>query len=575
MAEAGLSQEKIRIIFLVFLLFGAGLLLLINPKNNNTIEKSFKTDYKHETPGIKDRKVADFYLWTKEDPLFTSPDFKSDSFYNSIVALRNEESAYFKLINRKNKLFPTDFLFSIKKIDDLEKDFLKYPTYEKGKLLINAYKNTVNYYQKDLNDLYVQINKIDTSKFKGTNIILFNSVITVDTAKKDIQKLLNNSQELSREVQIRERCLEKGTDCRRPVSDFSNFKINKSTYSFSDDSVLPKEVISPFEEFLSYGKWNGPYAVLTPCMGLSNELQAVPHLYYLIEIVRPRIYQEEPRNQPEIHAKLAETNYYVGIDQNGNEIGNEFTNYDKRRIMLESNVYDCPSSDYKATLTSINNLYNNNHNHFFEELSQQDNLDSQIKSFLQEGKNIEKAFYNAKFPSDISASNLANYYGLFYKKIIEWSEDAKLKNNKLVNDLFKKRYEYLNIYLNYKRKMGNIDEMIVQSKNNFSSFRVNWITNGSKDDGNNLSYLLYVARSMYGLTYLPFSESFYRLPEPIKYEADKKVRFITGYDKRYITYQEAIKFYPFDLVKSWAYDTSLGLEERYRLFLANHPDFKN
>ena len=90
-----------------------------------------------------------------------------------------------------------------------------------------------------------------------------------------------------------------------------------------------------------------------------------------------------------------------------------------------------------------------------------------------------------------------------------------------------------------------------------------------------MAYTTYVLRSMYGLLYMPFSASVYRLGEPLLYYPKVKINSVFGIDKRYITYQEALKYYPEEVVESWKYDTSLELEIRYSKYLLDHPDFKN
>lgn len=566
MAKTGLSQGNFKRIFLLILLLGTVFLGSYIGNNNINTERS-KTNYKIETPNIKNKNLAQFYLWTKEDPIFTSPNLDSDSFYKIIVALKKEEKSYLKLINKKDKIFPTDFLLSMVSVSKAHDAFIKDPTPAKAQELIAEYKNTVRFYKNDISNFNHVINSLDFDTFDKTNIVLFDTTADKDTILNDLTKLRSNADKLEEEINKRQNCFENGSDCKRPALESSSFKIADNIYSFSNNDILPKDLAEPIPGFLEKGIWSGPYAVSTACLGWSDKLEPVPHLYYLINITEHESYEIDRASVEELYVKLATTNYYENISSHDNLDDNNWNNPLGRRIVLESNAYNCLSSEYRSKLASIDYLYRNyKDKQVFGSLLSKNDLTSQQKTFFEKGRGLENAFFESEFPSDIAAKNLANYYELLYKNIITWRGDPQLKDKAWIRELFDKRDEFLNRALEYKTGLSSIDKVFSQARDSFASMRTRFLL-GNYKVNSQILYLTYVIRSLYGLSYLPFSPAVYRLNDDLSYFPRTKIDSVVGYDKKYITYQEALNYYPKEVIESWRGDTRIETEKKYKEYL--------
>jgi hypothetical protein len=206
----------------------------------------------------------------------------------------------------------------------------------------------------------------------------------------------------------------------------------------------------------------------------------------------------------------------------------------------------------------------NKNERIFSKLLKLGNLPNGVRDFLKQGNALEDKFFNAKYPSELQAETLANYYATFYYNSIKWSNDTRFSNKDWIEEVFKNKDLALNRYLEYSRYLSNIEEIIAQTVGNFSAFRVKVLMYPRiKDD-----YYFYAYRNMYNLLYLPFSSSFYRLSTPMIYLEKIKINLKYDYN-RVFTYKEAVSKYSYEQIKSWDIDRSSILQKIFNEFLKN------
>lgn len=525
------------------------------------------TNFSIETPNLHDKNLAQFYLWTKEDPLFASPDFNPTEFQNVINVLLDEENKLLNFSKIKDRLYPDKFLKDIVEVNINNQSFLKDPTSSSAAALINAYKKTVLDYEISRKLLLDKISSYNPKSPYDTFPTL-NITTSLSIIKNDLSTLGENTNSLNKEINARETCLKEGVGCVRPANNFSNLKLVASTSNFSAKDVLDKDILALPD---LKGDWYGPYIVSTPCLGWDKNLQPEQKLYYVVKGKEGRDFSPNEQDLPSLQAKLATDNFYHKINMKiESSEKNLFAGNNKDNIIrqAEGNIYLCSDISYIPTLSSVDKLYSKYKNKpIFNNLKGLKGLSSEVSDILKEGDVLENSFFKAEFPSENDAVNLVNYYAYLYYKSIIWVNDPNYKSTEWAKMIFKNRDEYLNRYLEYTRKLSNINEVLAHAVGNFSSLRVKYEMFAI--DRN--EYYIFANRNMYGMVYFPFSPSFYRLPNDLEYL--KKVNVPSN--GRYFNYPDAVQKYSREEIVSWNVDELKILKERFAKFLIDNPQFKN
>jgi hypothetical protein len=541
--------------------------------NKNVDNKMVVTNYDLETPNLADKNLTQFYLWTIEDPLFTAPGFDIESFSKALQILENEEAIYMKKFNLEYKIFPSKFLEDVINVNKIHNDFINNPTVEGSRALIEAYKITINDYKKSVQNLKLAVNDLipDSLKDRINKIYLqhMNTITNINTFYNDLDKIDLNADVLVGEIVKRENCLEKGISCIRPVNNFSDFKIIEKSYGFNKKDILPFGVLSYPQEVTSNDRsWYGPYIVSTQCLGWSDDLKPKDYLMYILKIKITADSPDAPKEFILTNEKNATNRYFRLLEENEKKF---FGSNLKRITQEESNDYICPSVEYKAKLSSIDFLVRNyKDKQIFTNLLKLIGLPNEAREFFLKGETLERKFYNADFPSEIDADNMANYYGLLYKQILVWMQRPDYKKQEWLMPLFNRRKSILDIHLAYKRGLNNIENQMQNIWYFLYAFRIYT----SYLESNNISFrpqfYTYMSRSGWGLFYFPFSKSFYRNKIPLDYILRKKVDNI-GPDKQYITYKEAIKYFTKVEIDSWYAGRKNVIDVNYANYLKGFP----
>ena len=536
-------RGAIILVFLVILI-ASFIFLTKNWWNQEQLIKN----YEFETKNISNKNLAQFYLWTLEDPLMTSANFNTDKFSKALIVLENEENIFIKEFKFSGRIFPISFLKDIITISNLHNNFITYPTFENAKSLIKEYKVAVRDYRNDaLNlKLYAQKSAADNSKNKIGNIHIFgiNNITDMQTYYNDLDKIIQNADLLDKEISNREVCLEAGKGCIRPANDFSNFKLEENSVIFTKQDMISRHY--KYVQGNPVLNWFGPYIASTECLGWSNNLEKKVYPFWLIrKNVDYSLNQGSKIVLTESLLKVA-NDVYFRVPQDYELKSDPNLKWIRQ---LETNNYMCPDMSYKAKVNSIDFLYSNYKNKpIFTKLLKIQGLPGDFRQFLLTGQKLEQKFFNSEFPSEQDADNVANYYGLLYKKIILLAQQYNRTNPSWLSLLYNQRIAILNVYLEYNRGLYGSDELLANLMDDLRGFRLqqeNLNTSAQAPD-----LFTYMARSGWGFLYLPFSKSFYRNNTPLDYIVKEVVNNI-GKDQAFLDYKEAIKDYSKSEVDSW------------------------
>ncbi|MEK7617489.1 MAG: hypothetical protein AAB414_05580 [Patescibacteria group bacterium] len=469
---------------------------------------------------FREQNLKAFYIWTKEDPLFTSPDFNEDKFLKSVEFLGTQQNISLDFFKLKNKIFPIDFLKDITQASKLHKAFLAKPDQRGADNLIKIYYKTAEDYRLAVDDFLTLLNSKDFDSIRDRNFVSLNTATNLSVIRADLKRLKENAIILKKEIEERQWCLSSGVNCRRVSHSFTKKKPVGNEPNFSKEKLLPREVLLPTldKKIPLYG----PFLVKTRCFGLPGEQEIRTQPLY--------VYFPNNKELPEEDSKLATTNYYKRIIPRDPVFGGKGLNWIHYR---ETNIYLCADSSYQNTLASLYSLWSKGKDHpLFDKFLKSDNLPKEIKTAAEEGKILEDEFFKAEFPSEVDAENLVNYYAYFYH-LTDGKKD-----------------EFLERYLNYSRKLSDL-ELVLGKAASLLSAPVKIEAVSREYQKGNYTYL-YILRSAYGLIYLAFSPSFYRLDEPLEYFDKAEIRNNLGFEGGYLTYQQALERYSPSQIEKWS-----------------------
>lgn len=487
-----------------------------------------------------------FQQWTKEDPLFTSPDFDSEAFLKSVNTLGEEEKLVQGYLSSKDPLYPVTFLKDVVEVDKFHKDFLANPEASKAKNLIAAYRKAQQDYQSSVESLAKILQ--DTAQFPDESVFTgINTVTNYKIIRDDLRKLGLNAQKLNEEINQREKCLKTGADCVVLPDQISEPQLQTESFKFTQKDILPKNIL--LIDYKKDAPLFGPYVVATACYGWSSDLKPIYYPFLISDKMQNRAFPQLNNT----FLKVATTNYYKRLITAPNGPGSYLEKSGNQWInQRETQLYMCNDPSYEADLTTLDKFYRSyKPDPLFEKTLGSNDLPDKLKQAAQKGSDLEKAFFKEEFPSEISAANLAKYYFYFYQ--------------------LSKKEEYLTRSLEYQRKLGNIDLLFSNMIQNVNQIRVRF-TIAKENKG--ASTFIYGFRNFYGLTYLTFSPSFYRLTEPLAYLSTKKIEIPVESRGAHITYQQALKDHTPEEIAKWRVDNNALLQEQINSFKKEHPDTK-
>lgn len=513
----------------------------------------------------EDKKVLglnQFYLWTKEDPLFTSPDLDGSAFLEVVQALEKEEKQLQGYLKSQEPIYPVAFLKDVVEVDRNHKEFMSNHSAASAQKLIEAYRAA----KQDYKTAAESLNKtLQSGQFPDFGAFVgINTEVSYKVLRADIAKLIENANALGEEIDARAHCLETGKDCKNPLEDLKEPEIKKEDFKFSQKDLLPKNIL--LKDYTRDAPLYGPYVVYTGCYGFTDDLKQIPYPFYVSEKIPGRAFPQLSYK----YLKLATTNYYKRLLEDPDGPGGYLLKSNKQWVQQrETQLYMCNDPSYEANLVEVDNFFRSyNQSLLFKQISL-DSLPEDVKSIIQKGVNIEKSFFESEFPSEVNAANVANFYTYFYKILGDW--DKKYADQVWLKEVDKNREEYLIRGISYNRKMSNINIIMANALQNINQIRVRFTV--AKQNSGAFAFI-YGFRNFYGLYYLTFSPSFYRLSEPLAYLSLKKVTIPAESRGAHITYQEALKTHSAAEISTWTISENDLLKVEVEKFKQENPEIQ-
>ncbi len=488
---------------------------------NNSIPEGKGINYSLQNLLKTNKRLASFYKWNLEDPLFWGPGFDPVMLEKSVNEINSEQVKFLKLTGGSAQIYPITFLQKVAKTAKIYTSFLANPSEESASTLIFSQLDTVKEYQKALEILKAQI-----SKEEDIPLIGFSMRVDKYVTLSDLDVLLDNATLLRSEIVKREGCL-KGIDaCKIPSLVFKQ-PDPMGFVSKKPESVEKKIVYFPIK---SDELINGPYASDTPCYGWGSSFTYPKHYFY---IGREKL--QDGRIIANI--QLADNIFFKKIPSNAvNPVEKVFLNKGIPYIMTAStNLYLCP---YSGNLSEVNTL------DFFlytKKPLMQEVYDVSRRKEFNAARKAEDDFFKNKFPSYAEALYLAQNYAYTYRFV---------QDNGLLEDRPDLKYELLNRYLMIQRKLAGIDQIFNYSLVFISDTRqIAQVLQGREKT--QLLSLMYAYKNFYGLFFLPFSSSFYYEKTNLSYSQKINVKGVVGENGAYIDYISAVKKYNNSDIAKW------------------------
>lgn len=476
---------------------------------------------------IKTLRLAAFYQWNKEDPLFTSADFDVEAFKKSVNYLVEEQDILLKFINKTDHAYPTNFLSKMADAAEAHQNFMTNPSDKNAQILNDLQLEAAHLYKKEAINLQKPV-----SEAKFYSPILLNTTTNKDVTIKDLKTIAKNGNELSGEIERRKACLQGTGTCTRPANQFKKPAIRD--FPDPDIKLLPKDLVY-FEE--NKEGILGPFGSRSLCYGYGENLSQPTNYFYL---------KESPDGflniKPITVIKLATNMYFEKITPQ--------TNLYYKKKLLESDMpyagggstlpYKCPYFGFLSEVTTLHTYLTDNKpilNGF-----------TQTDKFMTRAIKAESSFFSRKYPSYEEAQQLADIYAYIYK--------MSQNNNSIGND---SREELLKRKLKIERKLLNFGSVLNYLTRYIRGTRISLEVEvkGNSDHTQTSLYpefssnLIYPIRSYYGLTYLPFSRSLWRLDQTPQYVEKKIIKGLIGFDSVIIDYQTARERYSEEEIKRW------------------------
>lgn len=471
---------------------------------------------------VKILRIAAFYYWNKEDPLFMSPDFDYKEFNKAVLVLDKYQNQLLKFLGKEKHVYPADFLKVIGLVAKAHEDFINNPSDKSAKLLINRQELLVKTYKEEVVSLISEV-----SVSKKENPVFINTITSTNIILQDLNLLLKNADLLQVEIDKRKSCLDGTGECIRPALSF-----NKPVDLVGSDDSIPPVFLDKNLIFKVIGrKIDGPYAVNTPCFGWNSDF-SYPKQYFYVNYV-------EKDNLSSVNIQQATDLYFDSISPDTQiPYQQKLLNQGIPYVFSASTApYKCANLGYLAEVLTVGKFH----------ADKKPILEILKSNSLQKEVKLENDFFAQKYPSYSNLSNISLIYGYLYRDMVIKKENSFIKE------------ELLNRKLEAERKLSNLN-LLLSYVSQYVKERLEFeedVANKNPDFSKNyvipkfISTDLYPFRSYYGMMYITFSSSFWRLNENPQYLEKRIVENALGFNSRYLNYKNAIKIFSVDEINSW------------------------
>ncbi len=476
---------------------------------------------------IKNRKIINeakslgaFYFLSKLDPLFVSEiQFGVIDDLEKSVNIISRINDYYKKENfLVSDVYPISFLKQYINALRSQKSFYEEISRANALTLIDNFERLNGKYLSDALNIKKSIWDLSVwEEYKNQKISSLWNYTTFDIILKDFEIILKNSEELSREISLRKKCLD----------DYSFCKLNfnqKNDVSLNLDSGKPQNNLTQKQ-----------FNVKTECFWHKNEI-------FSIEKLCPERLNGLCYN----HTDLVSEKFFI---KNNNPFPFEKYLKEKGLDAIPKNItmpYNCMNYWYQTTLSNLN--------YYFKNYSDKIFFTNSNKSKLQNISNFDElGIYENQVFNDwtINEDSVRNLEKIFSNTLAWTISDWKSKQNHyLIDDLMKRssimksNIMDLNFVLNHIISV-NIN-YIISSRLKNKEFSVN-----KNSAIANTKFLIYSFRNDYSIFFLNFSPFVWKINEKPVYF--KKFWNTQEYMKKQwlFNFNEAVKLYWESNVKKW------------------------
>lgn len=477
--------------------------------------KFFEIKYGKATKSLfglseKPLRLAAFYQWNKEDPLFASYDFDFTKFRKSVVEFDIEQRKTHNLFSERDSVYPLKFLLAFSSTAELNEQFMNNPSYENADKLLQSIKKTSYLYTTEAKNLR---KKIESDHY--LEAVLIRKATDKNIILSDLDKIIDNGERLMGEAIMRERCLKGDRMCYRPSSNYAK------PQNLKEKTQIPPQFVSAELIYKIYGDKKplaqGPYIASSPCHA-ESQIVSKPEYFYLIYSNAGEFSYTVPR----VSVELADNMYFELIPENTRllykqkllEAGAQYS------FSFSSGPYKCPYLGYFAQVLTVNKFFANN-KPIIKGIVAKMNLDEDGRKVVEEAFMAEKVFFESEYPSYDNLLNLAEYYGYLYrigissKFLMQATKDELLRRkinierNLLGSDDL---IDFLTFFVRDQRKLleYELKNNVVYAKDILLSPSFSGIT-------------LHMFRSYYGGLYFNHSASVWRIKDNLQYFNDNVI----------------------------------------------------
>ncbi|MBI2021355.1 hypothetical protein HYS93_00535 [Candidatus Daviesbacteria bacterium] len=483
--------------------------------------------------------LAAFYQWTKEDPLFYSPDFNTEEFFKTVEYYKKEQTNLLRVIEQITHIYPTDFQDSFANTAKVTEEFLRNPSDELAEKLIKSQIATINSYRSEINSL-IQI----TSPLKEVEPVTFNLKTSSKIFLSDYKRIAENANALQVEIDRRVSCLREGKACQRPA--FSFVKIDK-IYPIPEDKaperLLDKKTVLNYPQLKREIKVRGPYQAYSPCTGLNEQDLSWPNLpYYISDLSTTNI---EFPDIPAYRFELASNVFFRRVNKTPILPGDDQINKLGLDYIYQSAtaIYMCPYQAYFNEITQ-NDLFLKENKPFLNNFKSLKNLPPSFSKIVSQAKSYEETIFSKRYQSFADLENLANLYGYLYRLV---AEGRNFKESDQINPL---KEELLRRSLIIKRKLGGYNLVLNSVLFHLRTSTYREIIRPNPDLNTVVAYN-YFMNTAYSLMYLPFTRSVWRLSDNLQYHDKVLVKGVIGFEGPYFDYYQALERYSKEGISKW------------------------
>lgn len=471
-----------------------------------------------------------FYLTAKENPLFTSPDFDTKAYSDSLDILEKKEKDFKSLMKKSDPLFPISFLKAIPEVSNQQQQFMQTKSLENAQKLLASYKKASDSYKSEIENYVNNLKSKET--VKSAALVFINVFTNREVYFSDIEKVRQNSQALEKEIAQRKQCLETGVGCIRKTAAFTEPKLEIENKK--EVKLLPLSSLYRGDSSADLNFKPQPYEVASPCWGWGDNFSEPSQVFYLLPVLVDKT--QSPSSPYNLRMKLATNNFYRKImssptDQDLKKLGLEWT------PQMETNSYLCTNLEYQPKLATLSYFFDKYKDKpLFE--TNESQIPQKYMGFWQKAANYEKDFLNSAVPSYNQLTVLANAYAYGFKILGESQVEDETRD------------EFLKRYLITNRNLGNFSTVLGTNIRSFEKIMLEEQNSpGSISRDESYYTLIYPFRSLWNILYFPYSPSFWVIGEKPQYLEKRLLSQDSG--RLYIPYNELVEKYGEEKINSW------------------------